>query len=226
MTPLHGCRWCWSTQWISGAPRGQLVDLLIKKGSVWLRKIKPEDRRHTFTLITYGEKTKPHVYVISNYEYPGQPPEPTGADELFCTPIRPRSPRCIVTGWAPAVSEEQRAGLTSLLAHVPLPDQLRDAVALTNREASAKAEDTVSKECIVVPGWVGADHGIREPSQRISAERRSFEDESFRLRRPEATRPNGSNARCRVLAGQKTNPESGRRCDGAVIPANFGLQVA
>lgn len=56
---------------MSGA---QLVDLLIKKGSVWLRKIKPEDRRHTFTLITYDEKTKPHVYVISNYKYPGQPP--------------------------------------------------------------------------------------------------------------------------------------------------------
>ena len=54
-----------------------------------------------------------------------------------------------MTGWAPAVSEEQRAALTDLLAHVPLPDQLRDAVALTNREASAKAEDTVSKECIV-----------------------------------------------------------------------------
>ena len=54
-----------------------------------------------------------------------------------------------MTGWAPAVSEEQRAALTDLLAHVPLPDQLRDAVALTNREASAKEEDTVSKECIV-----------------------------------------------------------------------------
>ena len=101
------------------------------------------------SLITYDEKRKPHVYVISNYEYPGQPPEPTGADELFCTPIRPRGPRCIVTGWAPAVSEEPRAALTDLLAHVPPPERLRDAVALTSREPSVKAKETVSEACVV-----------------------------------------------------------------------------
>jgi hypothetical protein len=75
-----------------------VVDLLIREGSVWLRKIRPEDRRHTFTMITYDEKAKPHVYVISNFERPGQPSKPTGADKLFCTPIRPRGPRCALPG--------------------------------------------------------------------------------------------------------------------------------
>ncbi len=59
-----------------------IVRLLTERGSVWLRKILPKDRRHTFTMITY-EMGKPHVYVISNFERPGQLPHATPADELF-----------------------------------------------------------------------------------------------------------------------------------------------
>ena len=104
--------------------QGEVVDLLIREGSKWLRKIPAKDRRHTFTMITY-EKTNPHVYVISNFERPDQPQLSTPADALFCTRIRPRRPRCIVTGRASAVSEEQREALRDLLAHVPPPNGLR-----------------------------------------------------------------------------------------------------
>lgn len=129
------------------SPR-DIPDLLITEGA-WLRKIPPTDRRTTFTMIAYDEKNIPRVWVISNYERPDLPPQPVGADDLYCTCLRARGPRCVVTGWAPAVSAEQRHLLLDLLATVPPRDNLSDAIAITNREASANAQDTVSKECIV-----------------------------------------------------------------------------
>jgi hypothetical protein len=38
-----------------------VIDLLIDEGSVWLSKIRPNHRHHTFTVIAYDERGKPHV---------------------------------------------------------------------------------------------------------------------------------------------------------------------
>lgn len=127
----------------------QIVELLMIEGNTWLRKIPVEHRLHTFVMITY-ENENPFVYLISNYERPGQPNLPAPADALFVRRIRPRGPRCIVTGQAHAVSEESRQALLEVLAHVPpSPDDLRGAVAEANRKAAALAGGTVSEACVV-----------------------------------------------------------------------------
>ena len=109
------------------------------EGSSWLGKIPAKYKKLTLTMIAYDQKDKPRVYVISNFERPGQPELPTPANELFRTPVRPRGePRCIVTGWASSVSEAEKAALTELLSRKPSAMQLCDEIAFTNREASAK----------------------------------------------------------------------------------------
>lgn len=125
-----------------------VVDLLLRDGSAWLRRVPVQHRRHTFTMITYEDK-KPHIYMISNFERPGGPELDTPANELFLSHVRPRGPRCIVTGCAPAVTTEQTTHLTEVLAHVPEPQQLRNAVALTSRAAAPRAPGTVGESCVV-----------------------------------------------------------------------------
>ncbi|HEY1157454.1 MAG TPA: hypothetical protein VGE95_14335 [Arthrobacter sp.] len=125
----------------------QVVNRLVDEGSRWLQRVPLEHKRHTFTMITY-ERGQPHVYVISNFERPNGPELATSADKLFWTHVRPRGPRCIVTGWGPAVLHSQREALTSLLASVPSPERLREAVAETSRESSARAEGTVGESCV------------------------------------------------------------------------------
>jgi hypothetical protein len=135
-----------------GAQRSpeQIVDLLAREGSAWLSKIPAKHRRHTFTLMTY-EDGNPFVHVISNYERPGQPNLPTPEDALFHRRIKPRGPRCIVTGQAQAVSAQRREQLQDVLAQQPpSPEALRDAIAEANREAAPLAEkDTVSEASVV-----------------------------------------------------------------------------
>jgi hypothetical protein len=135
-----------------GAQRSpeQIVDLLAREGSAWLGKIPANHRRHTFTLITF-EDGNPFVHVISNYERPGQPDLPTPTDRLFHTRIKPRGPRCIVTGQSQAVSKRRRDHLKDVLAQQPpAPDKLREAIAEANREAAPLAQkDTVSEACVV-----------------------------------------------------------------------------
>jgi hypothetical protein len=135
-----------------GAQRSpeQIGDLLAREGSIWLSKIPAKHRRHTFTLMTY-EDGNPFVRVISNYERPGQPNLSTPEDVLFHRRIKPRGPRCIVTGQAQAVSEQRRAQLQDVLAQQPpAPEVLRDAIAEANREAAPLAQkNTVSEACVV-----------------------------------------------------------------------------
>jgi hypothetical protein len=126
----------------------QVAKRLVEEGTVWLRRIPIRHRCHTFTMITY-EREKPNVYVISNFERPNGPLLARAADTLFWTRVRPRAPRCIVTGWSPAVLDSQREALESLLASVPSPERLREAVATTSRESSARAEGTVGESCVV-----------------------------------------------------------------------------
>ncbi len=137
-------------EWGARQTPEQIVDLLINEGSVWLRKIPKAHRWHTFTLVTY-EGGNPFVYVISNYERPGQPNLATPADALFRRRIKPRGPRCIVTGQAQAVSEAKRKGLEEVLATMPpSPENLRAAIAQANREAAPLAQaNTVSEACVV-----------------------------------------------------------------------------
>jgi hypothetical protein len=125
----------------------QVVQRITDEGSVWLRKVPRAMRRHTFTMIAYvGSKSR--VYVISNYERPNGPSLPTPADALFVTPVTPKGPRCIVTGWSPAVTARQRVDLEDLLASSPSPQLLRERVALTSRDAAPRAEGTVSDACV------------------------------------------------------------------------------
>ncbi|MDX2530817.1 hypothetical protein [Streptomyces europaeiscabiei] len=126
----------------------QVVNRLVEEATVWLRQVPIRLRCHTFTMITY-ERGKPKVYVISNFERPNGPQLATPADKLFWTRVRPRGPRCIVTGYSPAVVDSQREELEGLLASVPSPERLREAVATTSRESSARAEGTVGESCVV-----------------------------------------------------------------------------
>jgi hypothetical protein len=89
--------------------------------------------------------------VILNYESPGQPNLPTPEEALFLRKIKPRKPRCIVTGQSKAVSVERRRALEDVLAQMPpSPENLRKAIAQTNREAAPLADpDTVSEACVV-----------------------------------------------------------------------------
>jgi hypothetical protein len=126
----------------------QVVNRLLEGGTDWLRRIPTRHRRHTFTMITY-EKGRPRVYVISNFERPNGPQSASPADKLFCTPVRPRGPRCIATGQGPALLDSQREALKGLLASNPTPERLREAVATASRDASARAAGTVSESCVV-----------------------------------------------------------------------------
>jgi hypothetical protein len=132
-----------------------VVGLVISEGSTWLRRVPAEDRCTTFTMIAYDEKSIPRVWVISNFERPGQPRKWVGEDDLFLTSFRVRHPKIIVTGWAPAVLTDQEESLLDILAFMPDQDKLSDAVAMINRDAAERAkrsdddEEEVSKECVV-----------------------------------------------------------------------------
>lgn len=126
----------------------QVVNRLIEEATVWLCRVPLRSRFHTFTMITY-ERGKPNVYVVSNYQRPNGPQLASPADKLFLTRRRPRRPRCIVTGYSPAVLDPQCEALEGLLASVPSPEQLRHAVAATSRESSTRAGGTVGESCVV-----------------------------------------------------------------------------
>jgi hypothetical protein len=87
----------------------QIVDALMKEGNAWLSGIPAKHRRYTFTLATY-EDGNPFVYVVSNYERPGQPDLPTPADTLFRRRIKPRGPRCIMSVTEAWMAIGERAG--------------------------------------------------------------------------------------------------------------------
>lgn len=126
----------------------QVVNRLCEEGTTWLRRVPAKFRHHTFTMITY-ERGTPRVYVISNFERPNGPRLKDAAGALFCTSVRPRGPRCIVTGWSPAVVDSQRTELADLLASAPSPQRLREAIALTSRDASVRGQGTVGESCVV-----------------------------------------------------------------------------
>jgi hypothetical protein len=142
----------WLTQVLthSGGERTvrQVIALMVREGNSWLRLVPRNQRSHSFTLITY-ENRVPHVYVISNFERGGQQPLPDSLDGLVVSHIRPRGPRCVVTGWSTAVTKEQRRGLEQVLAGNPSSLALRTAVANTSRVSSRRAEDRVSESCVV-----------------------------------------------------------------------------
>ena len=62
--------------------------------------------------------------------------------------VRPRGPRCYVTGLAAALIESQRRALEVLLASNPQPERLRRAVANESRAASRRASQGVSEACV------------------------------------------------------------------------------
>jgi hypothetical protein len=141
-----------------GEQRGPLdvANVVASRGSAWLRDM-PDDipknaRWHTFTLIAYDRRERPHVWVISNYQSTDGPNLPKPADKFNISHVGPRSDiKPIVTGWDRAVTPEQRAELEDLLRHKPQPETLSDAIALVNRAASISSEsnETISKECVV-----------------------------------------------------------------------------
>jgi hypothetical protein len=126
----------------------QVVNRLVEGGTDWLRRVPKSYRHHTFTMMTYVKAT-PYVYVISNFERPDEPLSAGPADKLFCNRVRPRGPRCIVTGQGPALLESQREALKALLGSNPTPERLREAIATASREASVRAAGTVSESCVV-----------------------------------------------------------------------------
>ncbi|MGV9796670.1 hypothetical protein ACWDTP_01275 [Mycobacterium sp. NPDC003449] len=135
------------------SPR-DIANLIMSEGDTWLPKVPEKDRRTTFTMIAY-ERAIPRLWMISNFERPGQPPQPVGDDKLFLSTFRVRKPKCIVTGWTPAVSADQQKSLLDLIAFKPDPDKLADAVAIINRDAAPTSKESpsdeagVSEECVV-----------------------------------------------------------------------------
>lgn len=70
-------------------------------------------------------------------------------DKFKVDHLRARGPRCLVTGYADAVTREQREYLEAALAHGASAADLRHAVALTSREAAARSQGTVGETCVV-----------------------------------------------------------------------------
>jgi hypothetical protein len=128
----------------------EVVSVLKNEAEVWLRKIPAKDRRHSFTLMTY-QGGRPYVYVLSNCGDPDQAPFETPLDELIVTPLRVREPRCIITGWSPAVSDHQRRALTGILAHKPPPEILKRFIADVSMASAASpaAEGKIGEACVV-----------------------------------------------------------------------------
>jgi hypothetical protein len=126
----------------------QVISHVVTEANKWLIAIPPADRRHTFTLITYQNRV-PHIYVLSTFERGNGVNLPKVHEGLIVSRIRPRGPRTVVTGQAPAVTQSQRANLESVLAHQPDPRELRHAVALTSRDAASRANGKVSEACVV-----------------------------------------------------------------------------
>ncbi len=126
----------------------EVATRLAEEGTVWLRQISARHRRHTFTMIVY-KGGRPTVFVISNFERPNGAQLASPADTLFWTRVRPRGPRCIVTGWSSAVLDPQREALERLLASAPTPERLREAVAAASRDSSVRAKGTVGESCVV-----------------------------------------------------------------------------
>jgi len=113
-------------EWTVKRTPQQIADLLEHEGNAWLSGIPDEQKRHTFTLMTY-EDGNPFVRVISNYERLGETNLPVPADTLFQRRRKPRGPKCIVTGQAQAVTEQRRRHLENVLSEQPpAPENLRD----------------------------------------------------------------------------------------------------
>jgi hypothetical protein len=131
-----------------------IARLITSESDTWLPKVPAKDRRTTFTMIAY-DGAVPRLWMISNFERPGQSPQPVGEDKLFTTTFKVKKPKCIITGWTPPVSAEQRQSLLDLIAFKPDPDELADAAAMVNRDSAQSAKDSpgetsgVSEECIV-----------------------------------------------------------------------------
>lgn len=98
-------------------------------------------------MITF-ERRIPHVYVISNFERGDGVPLPQPLDHFVVSHVKPRGPRCFVTGQAHAVTREQREALDRLLASSPTPESLRHAVALASRDAAQRAGGKVGTSCV------------------------------------------------------------------------------
>ncbi len=126
----------------------QVLDEVVREANGWLSAVPIAKRYHSFTLISY-EKRIPHVYVASTFERVGGPPLQKPQPTLMVSHLRPRRPRTVVTGWAPAVQSRQRAALEDVLARNPEPESLRRALALVSRDAATRAQGTVGESCVV-----------------------------------------------------------------------------
>ena len=169
-TPPRGYSNCSNTNGVCTAPR-KIVDLLIDEGSEWLRRIPTQYRWHTFTLATY-EDGNPFVYVISNFERPGGAYLSTPTEVLFKTRVKPRGPRCIVTGQSQAVSEQQRAALKEVLAQQP-PEKRATALSHRPDQPGSGGERTSGHrkrilQCgLLVRRWLRADERLRRHSGQV-----------------------------------------------------------
>ncbi|MFF1872991.1 hypothetical protein [Kitasatospora herbaricolor] len=132
-------------------PRGHrtpqdVADALERRGRTWLRRIPQEHRVHTFTLAAF-EDGRPTVYLISNVKERDGSSRPTRPAAFHQHRYVPDRPWCLVTGYEPAVDDEQVGELEALLADGASPSRVRRLAAATNRAAAPRAEGTVSEEC-------------------------------------------------------------------------------
>jgi hypothetical protein len=120
----------WLTRILTHGPDEQrspreIADVLVNEGG-WLRRVRADRRRHTFTLALFASKL-PWVCMISNYQRAGQNDLPQPLDHFIVTCHRPRPSRLYPTGWTNAVDDDDRREL------LEQPSSERDPLGLDDR---------------------------------------------------------------------------------------------
>ena len=121
--------------------------MLVKEGA-WLRRVRADQRRHTFTLALFANKL-PWVCMISNYQRAGQDDLPQPLDHFILTCHRPRPSRVYPTGWTDAVDDPDRRELLEQLSSQRDPLALRRSAANVSRRCAGKSQQMVGENCVV-----------------------------------------------------------------------------
>ena len=142
----------WLTRVLTHGPGEQrspreVATVLVSEGG-WLRRVRANWRRHTFTLTMFADK-RPWVCMISNYQRAGQDDLVQLLDHFIVTCHRPRPSRVYPTGWTAAVDDTDRRELLGQLGSERDPVALRRAVANISRRCAGKSQQMVGENCVV-----------------------------------------------------------------------------
>jgi hypothetical protein len=150
----------------SGAEFDVLEEALLSADS-WLRQVRPEQRRHTFTVVAYVD-SRPRVVVVSNFQ-DGRGKVLTVPDRLEAHRHRPNQPQVFATGGgADSLSRDDSKFLRAKLRARGPTQEVMEALASVNSRTAARtlnstAANTVSEACNVTalsPGGRTTSHAF------------------------------------------------------------------